>query len=87
MRECETKIFFWGCGLNPSLYGISFILLLPACDLLITCIYKYILSFILLLPTCYLLIIPTNVDHCLLLATYLLPGHAPGISTHLTNEK
>ena len=21
MRECETKIFFWGCGLNPSLYG------------------------------------------------------------------
>jgi len=23
MRECETKIFFWGCGLNPSLYGIK----------------------------------------------------------------
>jgi hypothetical protein len=22
MRECETKIFFWGCGLIPSLYGI-----------------------------------------------------------------
>jgi len=22
MRECETKIFFWGCGLNPSLYGM-----------------------------------------------------------------
>ena len=22
MRECETKIFFWGCGLDPSLYGI-----------------------------------------------------------------
>jgi len=21
MRECETKIFIWGCGLNPSLYG------------------------------------------------------------------
>jgi len=21
MRECEIKIFFGGCGLNPSLYG------------------------------------------------------------------
>jgi len=21
MRECETNTFFWGCGLNPSLYG------------------------------------------------------------------
>jgi hypothetical protein len=25
MRECETKMFFWGCGLNPSLYGNLFI--------------------------------------------------------------
>jgi len=23
MRECETKIFFWSCGLNPSLYGMN----------------------------------------------------------------
>jgi hypothetical protein len=22
MRECETKILLWGCGLNPSLYGM-----------------------------------------------------------------
>jgi hypothetical protein len=29
MRECETKMFFWGCGLNPSLYDM----LIRACML------------------------------------------------------
>jgi len=23
MRECKTKIFFGGCGMNPRRYGIS----------------------------------------------------------------
>jgi len=31
MRECETKIFFWGCGLNPSLYGNLFISAVAGC--------------------------------------------------------